>query len=85
MDAGIPESFNVLTKEIRSLGIDLDLSQKEEVGEQNERFNQCVKGPKGHGLNTIIKAGLAFPQQIRSWAYGEVKKTRNYKLQNFQT
>ena len=25
MEAGIPESFNVLTKEIRSLGIDLDL------------------------------------------------------------
>ncbi|MDC0076050.1 DNA-directed RNA polymerase subunit beta [Gammaproteobacteria bacterium] len=27
MEAGIPESFNVLTKEIRSLGIDLDLEQ----------------------------------------------------------
>ena len=25
MEAGIPESFNVLTKEIRSLGIDIDL------------------------------------------------------------
>jgi DNA-directed RNA polymerase subunit beta len=29
MDAGIPESFNVLTKEIRSLGIDLDLQSVE--------------------------------------------------------
>ena len=27
MEPGIPESFNVLTKEIRSLGIDLDLEQ----------------------------------------------------------
>jgi DNA-directed RNA polymerase subunit beta len=27
MEPGIPESFNVLTKEIRSLGIDLDLIQ----------------------------------------------------------
>ena len=29
MDAGIPESFNVLTKEIRSLGIDIDLESIE--------------------------------------------------------
>ena len=29
MDAGIPESFNVLTKEIRSLGIDLELESEE--------------------------------------------------------
>tara|TARA_B100001123_G_scaffold435481_1_gene564114 strand:- start:2346 stop:6413 length:4068 start_codon:yes stop_codon:yes gene_type:complete len=29
MDAGIPESFNVLTKEIRSLGIDIDLESTE--------------------------------------------------------
>ena len=29
MDAGIPESFNVLTKEIRSLGIDLELESVE--------------------------------------------------------
>jgi len=27
MDAGMPESFNVLTKEIRSLGIDIDLER----------------------------------------------------------
>ena len=30
MDAGVPESFNVLTKEIRSLGIDMDLESLEE-------------------------------------------------------
>ena len=28
MDAGMPESFNVLLKEIRSLGIDIDLERK---------------------------------------------------------
>ena len=27
MDAGMPESFNVLVKEIRSLGINIDLEQ----------------------------------------------------------
>ena len=27
MEAGIPESYNVLTKEIRSLGIDIDFDE----------------------------------------------------------
>jgi len=27
VDAGMPESFNVLVKEIRSLGIDIDLER----------------------------------------------------------
>jgi DNA-directed RNA polymerase subunit beta (EC 2.7.7.6) len=27
MDAGMPESFNVLTKEIRSLGINIELER----------------------------------------------------------
>jgi len=29
MEAGMPESFNVLLKEIRSLGIDIELEQTE--------------------------------------------------------
>jgi DNA-directed RNA polymerase subunit beta len=29
MEAGIPESYNVLTKEIRSLGIDIDFEEAE--------------------------------------------------------
>jgi DNA-directed RNA polymerase subunit beta len=28
MDAGMPESFNVLLKEIRSLGINMELEQE---------------------------------------------------------
>jgi len=28
MDAGMPESFKVLTREIRSLGIDVDLVEE---------------------------------------------------------
>ena len=36
---------------------------------------------QGHGVEyNSIRAGLASPQQIRSWSYGEVKKpeTINY-------
>ena len=29
MEAGMPESFNVLVKEIRSLGIDIELEQQD--------------------------------------------------------
>jgi DNA-directed RNA polymerase subunit beta len=29
MEAGMPESFNVLVKEIRALGIDIELEQEE--------------------------------------------------------
>ena len=32
-----------------------------------------------------IKIGLASPDMIRSWSYGEVKKARNHKLQNLKT
>jgi DNA-directed RNA polymerase subunit beta' len=39
---------------------------------------------QGHGVEyNSIRAGLASPQQIRSWSYGEVKKARDYQLQNF--
>ena len=32
-----------------------------------------------------IKITLASPEKIKSWSFGEIKKTRNYQLQNFQT
>ena len=34
IDAGMPESFNVLVKEIRSLGIDIDLVKNEESSKE---------------------------------------------------
>ncbi len=35
-EAGIPESFNVLVKEMRSLGLNVDLKSHEELGEDGE-------------------------------------------------
>jgi len=32
-----------------------------------------------------VSITVASPDVIRSWSKGEVKKPRNYKLQNFQT
>ena len=31
MDAGMPESFKVLTREIRSLGLNIELTQTDEI------------------------------------------------------
>jgi DNA-directed RNA polymerase subunit beta len=36
IDAGMPESFNVLVKEIRSLGIDIELETHAEAGKHRE-------------------------------------------------
>ena len=48
MEPGMPESFNVLVKEIRSLGISVELENDKSVGIgdlSNERFVKPVKEP----------------------------------------
>lgn len=67
MDPGMPESFNVLIKEVRSLGIDMVAESDQQMGALNEITN--------------IKVHLASPDDILSWSYGEVKKaeTINYR------
>jgi len=40
---------------------------------------------QGHGIEyNSIKAGLASPQQIRSWSYGEVKKPETINYRTFK-
>ena len=40
---------------------------------------------QGHGVEyNSIKAGLASPQQIRSWSYGEVKKPETINYRTFK-
>ena len=36
-EAGIPESFNVLVKEMRSLGLNVDLSDQRDLGHDERR------------------------------------------------
>ena len=42
-EAGIPESFNVLVKEMRSLGLDVELSQSTAVADQVERLPDAAE------------------------------------------
>ena len=83
METGVPESFNVLTKEIRSLGIDIDLEQIDQ--EKNLKDLVDLLKTQGHGVEyNSIRAGLASPQQIRSWSYGEVKKPETINYRTFK-
>ena len=40
---------------------------------------------QGHGVEyNSIRAGLASPQQIRSWSFGEVKKPETINYRTFK-
>ena len=72
MDANVPESFNVLSKEIKSLGINIELDLD---NQQENKLKDLLNALKtGQEDFTTISAGLASPQVIRSWSFGEVKK-----------
>ena len=118
MDAGIPESFNVLMKEIRSLGIDIEF-RRNRSGEQPVRPLESAGGTtrvrddtrerrhhdgirQGHGGRDVrdlvnlyqqqfggdsfeaIRIGLASPEKIRSWSFGEVKKPETINYRTFK-
>ena len=71
IDAGMPESFNVLVKEIRSLGIDIELERSKQEQEFSamksllDLFKQFT--PDEHF--DAIRIGIASPEKIRSWSW----------------
>ncbi len=52
-ESGVPESFNVLVKELRSLGLNVDLDQKKMIVDGNEEPKEVVAEP----LPEIAEAG----------------------------
>jgi DNA-directed RNA polymerase subunit beta' len=83
IEAGMPESFNVLVKEIRSLG--------HRHRTRAQLRSRCMKGlldlfkqftPDEHF--DAIKIGLASPEKIRSWSFGEVKKPETINYRTFK-
>ena len=84
MDAGMPESFNVLVKEIRSLGINMD---RQRVTGARLIMKDLLKLFKQHAPVEhfdSIKIGLASPEMIRAWSYGEVKKPETINYRTFK-
>ena len=98
IEAGMPESFNVLVKEIRSLAIDIDLEQDRasygessnymrltpQYSEMNESIADLFKQVTQEEEFDAIKIGLASPEKIRSWSYGEVKKPETINYRTFK-
>src|SRR3569832_1668872 len=86
IEAGMPESFNVLVKEIRSLGIDIDLERYLFWGEDTamKALLDLFKQATHEEEFDAIKIGLASPEKIRSWSYGEVKKPETFNYRTFK-
>ena len=70
-EPGTPESFNVLIKELQSLGLDVKVEKKK---------GKELAANGMHPFDTV-SIGIASPEVIKSWSRGEVKKaeTINYR------
>ena len=82
MQAGIPESFNVLVKEIRALGLDMELYEDDAEGASS--LSPDLIGIPETGNFDRIGISLTSPEKIRSWSYGEVKKPETINYRTFK-
>ena len=95
LQPGIPESFNVLIKELQSLC--LDIRTERTNGEEKEEeepfpFGADLLHPdrygrgESQGVNSFdsIKIGIASPETILSWSRGEVKKPETINYRTFK-
>ena len=82
MDAGMPESFNVLVKEIHLSASTWNWSRSDHIDMKDllKLFKQHA--PVEHFDS--IKIGLASPEMIRAWSYGEVKKPETINYRTFK-
>jgi DNA-directed RNA polymerase subunit beta-beta' len=67
--ATLPESFNVLVRELMGLGLDVEL-------ERNKTSAATY---------SAIKVQIASPDVIRSWSHGEVKKPETINYRTFRS
>lgn len=78
---GTPESFNVLIKELQSLGLDVKVERKKTGAEARDRAG-------GEGVETgnfdTVSIGIASPEAIKSWSKGEVKKPETINYRTFK-
>ena len=95
MEPGVPESFNVLIRELQSLCLDVELMKTE---------TDCVRASSAQshsgGITLIrsnpydraasiadfdsIRISLASPEKIRSWSHGEVTKPETINYRTFK-
>ena len=79
-ESGVPESFNVLVKEIRALGLNIELISME----KNLTKNFDNQNLSQENNFDSIKITLASPEKIKSWSYGEIKKPETINYRTFR-
>ena len=96
--AGLPESFNVLIRELQSLCLDVELlkTKKKTAGTPSLqrrllRWKRCSHmRPSFHERSSLtsdfdaIRISLASPEKIMSWSHGEVTKPETINYRTFK-
>ncbi len=80
--SAIPETFYVLTKELQSLALDVDIYTRDSEGELEAiDLKEHEKKEKDLGDISAFQLRLASPEKVMGWSNGEVKKpeTINYR------
>jgi DNA-directed RNA polymerase subunit beta-beta' len=72
----LPESFNVLVKELMGLGLDVEIERKKGA--------PAIPASLA-GRYSAIRVKLASPEVIRSWSHGEVKKPETINYRTFRS
>ena len=87
-ESGIPESFHVLVKELKSLGLNVELIETDPtVNRESAQMKDLTNLFKTNNqtLNfDQIKISVSSPEQIRSWSFGEIKKPETINYRTFK-
>ncbi len=94
LEPGLPESFNVMVKELQSLALDVELLEEKPADdarpdwtarERNmEDLFTLFEKPKNPLSFNALRISLASPEKIRSWSHGEVKKPETINYRTFK-
>ena len=84
LDGDLPDSFQVLMREMQALGIHLDLEQKNLLEDVNSPVGAFIARDHKKRISAnfdSLRIGLLAPETVRHHSYGEVKKpeTINYR------
>ena len=97
LEAGLPESFNVLVRELKSLALECGTPEEGQgqVLRTSLLWKKCAKialedlnslfaRPEDPIAIEAVRLSLSSPEMIRSWSFGEVKKPETINYRTFK-
>ncbi len=91
LEPGLPESFNVMVKELQSLCLNVELLEQRPRRKRAQGSRQVMEDlfglfekPKNPLAFNSIRISIASPEMIRSWSHGEVKKPETINYRTFK-